>query len=185
MRYLVAIIAAGVSLAGAGTATAQTVSDAIRASLRDGQRVTVTVNTGQEVKGRVTDLSTDAMVIREGGDHVTVPYADIVRIEEQRDSLSNGILIGLGVGAGVAGWRYSEDARAPPRCGVFAPRICPPDLTGYLMLGAGLGTAIGVVADALIYRRDRTVFGRPRTARVNVSPHIQPGVQGVVISVAW
>jgi hypothetical protein len=41
------------------------------------------------------------------------------------------------------------------------------------------------VADALIYRRDRTVFGRPRTARVNASPHIQPGVQGVVISVAW
>ncbi len=135
MRYVPATCAAVALLFVAATARAQTVAETIRASVKTGQRVAVTADTGEEVKGRVINVATDALTIREGRDYVTVPYAQIIRIEKQRDSLYNGMLIGFGVGAGYGAKAFS-DATPPPPCGSY---LCSPDpsLPGYVVVWGG------------------------------------------------
>ena len=183
MPLRLACCSAAAMLCLGATAAAQTVDETIRASVKTGQRVTVTADTGEQVKGRVINVATDALTLRDKRDDITIPYAQIIRIEKQRDSLYNGLLIGFGVGAAYGAKAFS-DATPPAPCGSF---LCSPDpsLPGYVMVWGGLATVVGAAVDALIFRRERTLFGRVVPARVSVSPAVQRGVHGVIVRLSW
>ena len=52
------------------------------------------------------------------------------------------------------------------------------------LIGAGLGTAIGVGVDALIYHK-REIYRRAGGAHGAVAPAIGRGVRGAVVSLTW
>lgn len=156
---------------------AQTPSADIRASLKLTQKVVVTDDQGRELKGKVSNLTPDALSLVVDGTSTDVPYDRIVRIAGPRDTLANGALIGFGVGAALAltarGTQDSRDWDTSP--GAY--------VAGTLIFG-GLGTAVGVGIDALI-RRDREIYRRGGGAHATVAPALGRGLRGVVVSVTW
>jgi hypothetical protein len=165
---------------------AQTGAENIRARVKDGQKVSITDDQGQEFKGRISTLSTDGLRILVDGKSADVPYDRIVRIDRPNDSLANGALIGFGVGAalGLTAIAY-EDQRD---CDPLAAFDCSdPTAGGYaagtLLLG-GLGTAVGVGIDALIHRH-REIYRRGGGAHATVAPALGRSVLGAVVSVTW
>jgi hypothetical protein len=89
-------------------ALAQTDTEKIRARVKHGQKVSITDDQGQEIKGRISTMTADGLTILVDGGSADVPYDRIVRIDRPNDSLANGALIGLGVGAALG------LARVPP-----------------------------------------------------------------------
>ena len=168
-------------------AGAQTEAE-IPAGVKDGQKVLITTDSGKELNGRITDIGTDRLSIQAGKDRTTITFAQIVRIDRPRDTLANGALIGLGVGAALTlGAMASEDASCDPEDMVGFFGCSNPTAGGYAagaLIGGGLGTALGVGIDALI-RRKREIYRRGDTARVTVAPVVSPRAGGAVLSVSW
>jgi thiamine pyrophosphate-dependent acetolactate synthase large subunit-like protein len=82
-------------------ALAQTDTEKIRARVKHGQKVSITDDQGQEIKGRISTMTADGLTILVDGGSADVPYDRIVRIDRPNDSLANGALIGFGVGAAL------------------------------------------------------------------------------------
>ena len=95
------------------------------------QKVVVTDESGQEVKGRVDKLSTASITV----DGRTFADAAIREIRLP-DPLWNGMLVGAAIGTGFATWDYLIDPSEPGNAAIFTVAI-------------GLGTAIGAGIDAL------------------------------------
>jgi hypothetical protein len=166
-------------------ASAQTDTEKIRARVKHGQKVSITDDQGQEIKGRISTMTADGLTILVDGESADVPYDRIVRIDRPNDSLANGALIGLGVGAalGLAAVAADDQSQCPPGglfCGEPTARNY---VAGTLLLG-GLGTAVGVGIDALIHR-DREIYRRGGGALATVAPVLGRGLCGTVVSVTW
>lgn len=132
-------------------------------AIRPRQTVYVTDVWGHEVKGRLGELRPGSLVLMQGAHKIQMPEADVKRIEP-RDSLLDGLLLGLG--AGIAG-------------AFIAPHlICDlPDAECAAVAFAAVGLpsiAGGIVAGALIDAAiKKTVFefaGTRGSARIQVSP---------------
>jgi hypothetical protein len=90
--------------AGAGVAAAQSAPGAdpafarMRDKLRQNDRVTVTLVDGSTVKGRVLDVSSEALSVQTdvGGQQFTA--ADVDRVQRHRRTMLLGGIIGTGVG---------------------------------------------------------------------------------------
>ncbi len=167
-------------------AFAQTDAENIRARLKDGQKVSITDDHGQEFKGRIRTRAADGLNMIVDGQSVDVSYDRIVRVDRPNDSLANGALIGFGAGAAlglIAIATSSED----PACQTewF---LCPETSSGGYVAGAllmgAVGTAVGVGFDALIHR-DREIYRRGAGAHATVAPALGRGVRGVVVSMTW
>src|SRR5262245_57026013 len=83
-------------------AHAQTVAgsfDELRRILAVDETVVVTENIGRQIRGKVVDVSADALTIRTGDRQVFMEstVAEVRRI----DSLRNGLLMGAGIGGAV------------------------------------------------------------------------------------
>jgi hypothetical protein len=167
-------------------ASAQTDTEKIRARVKHGQKVSITDDQGQEIKGRISTMTADGLTILVDGQSADVPYDRIVRIDRPNDILKNGALIGFGVGAALgvlamASYSEPEGCQAvrawgcgePSAGGMFA---------GTLLLG-GLGTAVGVGIDALI-RRDSKIYQRGG-AHATLSPVLASGVRAARASLRW
>ena len=169
-------------------AIAQPDTETIRARLKEGQKVSVTTDSGSELNGTIRDLSTDSLSIQAGSERTPVPFARIIRIDRPRDTLANGALIGLGAGALLAVTSMAaEAASCDPEeiAGFFG--CSDPGAGGYAagaLIGGGLGAALGVGIAALI-RRDREIYRRGDTPRVAVTPVVSPQIGGAVLSVSW
>ena len=95
-------------------APAQTVANSFEELwqvLKKGQTVVVTDASGQRTKGKVADISPSSLV-------VFVPEArtfaeGTVKEIRAADPLSNGALIGAGIGTGLAMWDYLIDPSEP------------------------------------------------------------------------
>lgn len=177
-----------VALLVAVPAGAQTDTETIRARVKNGQKVSVTTDSGSELNGRISDVSSDGLSIQADGERTSVPFARIIRIDRPRDTLSNGALIGLGAGALFAVVSMAGEAAScdPQEIGGFFG-CSNPGAGGYAagaLIGGGLGAALGVGIDALI-RRDREIYRRGNTPRVTVAPVISPRLGGAVLSVSW
>jgi hypothetical protein len=127
------------------------------------QTVYVTDVWGQRVKGRLGELRPESLWLMQGSQKIEMREADVYRIE-RRDSIQNGLW--LGVGAGVAA------AWAAPR--LFCD--LPDDECAAIVFAAiglpsiAVGTVTGALVDAAI---KKTVFQIPGTrgsARIRVSP---------------
>jgi hypothetical protein len=102
-----------------------------------GEEVIVThAGSGQELRGRLVELSSTSLALLVDGRRVEVPIDDVLRIDSRKDSLKNGALIGLGIFGGLAALGCAEV-----------------DSAGWCAYGiavnAGLGAAIGAGIDAL------------------------------------
>ena len=75
--------------------------------LRPGDGVYVTDGAGQRIKGRISDVSSTGLVLIGGQDRWTLASSDVRQIERE-DSVANGILIGVGVGAGLGVWSCGD-----------------------------------------------------------------------------
>jgi len=62
----------------------------------------ITTDSGDELNGRIRELTADALIIITRREQATVPFAEIVRIAHSRDTSANGAKIGFGVGALLA-----------------------------------------------------------------------------------
>jgi hypothetical protein len=166
---------------------AQPADDAIRAAVKDGEKVKITSEGGRELRGRIVALGLNGLTLDRGRERTDVPYAQITRIAADGDSLLNGALIGLGVGVGVGllAELNENSASDDPFCGMAILADCNDDSTGaYLLVWTGIGTLIGVGIDALIHR-DRTLYERGGSAHVVLVPAVGRGGGGVRLSITW
>jgi hypothetical protein len=127
------------------------------------QTVYVTDAWGNRIKGKLVDLRSGSLVLMQGAQRIELTEADVSRIR-RRDSVQNGLWLGLGAGVAAA-W--------------LAPHlVCDlpdPECAAIVFVAIGLpsiaaGTVAGAVIDSAI---KKTVFesaGTRGTARIHVSP---------------
>lgn len=127
------VFLAGLLLASANVASAQQAP-----AFRGGEEVIVVhAGSGQELRGRLLELSSTSLGMLVDGRRVEVPIGDVLRIDGRKDSLKNGALIGLGVFGGSAAIGCAAVGSSPGWCAY-----------GIAMNGM-LGAAIGAGIDAL------------------------------------
>lgn len=173
-------------LFAASPAIAQTDTENIRARVKDGQKVLITDDQGQQFKGRIGAMAPAKLNIVVDGKSVDVPYDRIVRVDRPNDSLANGALIGLGVGAAlglIAVAREDRNGNCSPGDYYCGDTTSGGYLAGTLIVG-GLGTAVGVGIDALIHRKHE-IYRRGVGAHTAVAPALGRGVRGVIVSIGW
>jgi hypothetical protein len=181
LRSLLPVIALvlWVALPGPAAAQASSTFQELPRILRPGDRIWVVDAAGREFHGRLERLTPAEMVVRVSGgpgQPALRRFArpDIQRITRRGDSLTNGVLIGFGAGAGfgcatAAG--FSGETRAGD---------C---VAGALMFGA-MGLALGLGLDALTVAAPVLVYERPE-AVVSLAPLVRPHVVGARITFDW
>jgi hypothetical protein len=166
------------------SATAQEAAssfDQLRASglAKEGDTVDVTDASGARVKGRIADLGATSLVLLTG--HSTrrdFSEMTVTKIQ-RRDSLANGILIGLGVGAALGVVSVNSLCNLPdPECAAIVTlAIALPSTAG--------GAILGAVVDGLI-RKIVYIAPRPtHSVRLGLSLMQSRDRTGAAISVRF
>lgn len=91
---------------------------------------------GEELRGRLVNLSPGSLAILVDGNRVEIPMDNVLRIDARHDSLKNGAIIGAAVMGGLSAISCGE---------VDDAAFC---VTG-LVVNTGLGALIGAGIDAL------------------------------------
>lgn len=166
----------------------------LQGMLRRGQMVVVTDESGRETQGKLAELSVSSLVIftkekthdSRGMEHETwtakQSFAEgAIKEIRRRDSLGNGALIGLAVGA------IPAVVAAVVFGGACANEggSCPAYSVGLPALFAGAGAAIGAGVDAMIGRHKVVYVSPPRTRALTFSPVFGRDRQGVLVSVRF
>jgi hypothetical protein len=169
MRILIATV---LVLVSCGAAWAQPSGidpsfERMRAKLKAGDRVTVDVQDGSSVEGRVVDADPDSLSISASGADRRFARSEVVRVQRHGHGMLLGAIIGGGVGlaSGVAvGTYFNNEGHDGDR-----------PLFGLTALGLGLGIGIDAVVNNphTLYQRSpsRTtvnVEAGPRRAAVRV-----------------
>lgn len=151
---------------------------AAQGAIQPHETVYVTDVWGQRVKGTLGELRPGSLVLLQGIGQIQMPEADVVRIQ-RRDSLQNGLWLGLGAGVAAA-W--------------IAPHLfcdLPDDECAAIVFAAiGLpsiaaGTITGTLVDAAI---KKTVFqpaGPRGSARIQMSPVLGGRRAGVLATIRF
>jgi hypothetical protein len=141
--------------------------------LKPGETVFVTDTDGHRTKGEVAKVSPSSLVILMPA---TRAFAAMNVSEIRRtDSLKNGVLIGLVVGAGVGVAGIAAMCADGPDCG--------PWLSSGAMT-AGIGAAVGAGIDALL--GGGVLYRPPQGARrVRISPFRERDMKGISVSVGF
>lgn len=175
------ILAALASLT-APAATAQEIATALEAvrasgSVRPGDTIYITDASGETMKGTLADISPAGVVVDSGmlaDSRRTIPAAAIERIQ-RADPLTNGVLIGVAAGVGIAAVSPALVCDLPdPECGWRA--------FGFVGVPAGVGSV--VVATLLDRAIRRTVYrARPgaSTTGISVAPLAAPATAGLTV----
>ena len=151
---------------------------ASKGAIRPDETVYVTDAWGQRVKGKFVDLRPGNLVLRHGSLDIEMSEADVSRIQ-RKDSIQNGLWLGLGAGVAAA-W--------------VAPYVfcdLPDDECAAIVFSAiGLpAIAAGGVAGALVDAAiKKTVFqfgGGPRSARIQVTPVLGPRRSGALATIRF
>ena len=153
--------------ASAAPAAAQTVP----ATVRSGLKVSVVDNRGTSVEGRVQEVSDRFVRLTVRGGRRDIPIEDIVRIERP-DTVKNGALIGLAVGAGTGLMATVSD---PQGGGVLVSRTL-----GNGVICAGIGALLDAASD-----HRRTLYERGPRPQARLRPFIGRHVRGVAATVEW
>ena len=176
----------------ATTAHAQS-SDAIRAKVKEGDKVSITNEQGRSFSGRISSISADAITLVKGNKHTELPLAQVLKIERPKDSVLNGALWGLGVGAGMGFWQAStadEDYYQgdQPFCGVGFFDNCTdpePPRVGIVITWSAIGALVGAGIDGLIHKGDRSIYRRGGERTLSIAPVTGRGRRGAAVSLAW
>ena len=162
--------------ATAPLAEAQSLSfDRLALQLNQGDRVTVTDSDGQELQGRIVDLSSSTLSLQAGALRRDLNRDDVSVVQHrERDSLTNGAAFGFASGVvfalilvvGESGGSYAADPAAVP---------------WYALFGAA-GASIGAGLDSL-HQGSRVIYSAaPSNRRLAVSPRLSR--DGGVLSVS-
>lgn len=170
---LLALVAAPAS--GQESATSFT---ELRLLVRPGERVTVVDTTGREATGRISELlpSSITLLVDRQPRAWQEDQVSLIR-QRRRDSLGNGALWGLAIGAGLATALVIAE---PPN----------EDDVGWALLAIGvygaMGTGVGVGVDALITRR-QVIYERPATrgTAIGVGTSLTPRRAGAFLSLRF
>ncbi len=117
--------------------------------VRSGNTVYVTDYAGMEMKGKIVDLSASALVLDVNGTHRRLDQGTVQSVQRRGDSLWNGMLIGVAVGASAM---LLADPRYEP-CANDAQKLCANAQMAQRVLAIGIMGATGAAIDALISRR--------------------------------
>jgi hypothetical protein len=162
-----------------GGATAQPVASSfeeLRRVLMKGQTVVVTEPSGQRTTGRVADLSPFSLVVVVPQDPPRTFAEGTVTEIRRPDTLGNGALTGLAVGAGASIPLISAMCADGPDCGPWLHTAA---------VSAGIGAAIGAGIDALL-KGGGVLYRWPRrTSRLTLSPLVGTDRPGVLVSVRF
>ena len=108
-------------------------------ALKLGPQITVELKNGDRIKGQFEGLSPSELSLRTHSAQAAIPRAEIRRITTRgHDPLTDGILLGAGIGGGIMGAIFGSTEDISAEGTVFA-----------VLIGAGLGTLIGLGADAI------------------------------------
>jgi hypothetical protein len=133
---------------------AQTVAtsfEQLRFNIKAGDTLRVRDASGQEMTGKLVDLSQQSLALAVHGVRRDLSELEVVQISRGGRHLKAGILWGLGVGAGI-GLAADVDCI---KSSCFGPQ--PPDAT---LFYSGVGVAIGAGIGAAINTR-RILYSRP------------------------
>ncbi|MDH4062814.1 MAG: hypothetical protein OEW19_00330 [Acidobacteriota bacterium] len=155
--------------------------DELRLLVRAGDTITITDLTGREVSGKISDLSASSLTLLADSRPQEWRESDVATISQRRgDSLANGALTGLVVGAGLAAVAIAIEVNRT-EVGVSAGE-------GALVVGiyGGLGAAIGTGVDALI-TTDQVIFEKQSAsgAWLRVAPFLTPTRAGARVSIGF
>ncbi len=164
---LLATIGAAVAAEAQTASSLDTLVQSGELTIGDGIYVTDVL--GQLIKGDITNLSSTGLTVTRGRENWTLAVSEVKRIERQ-DSLVNGIMLGVAVGAIPSGFIC---LRFPREC-LYAFLYTTP----YMAIGAG----VGALVDSNIHK---TLFQAPGSARVAVSPMLAKEGLGARLSVTW
>ena len=174
--FLAAIqLTAAIAAAQAPPATS---FDALGKRLQIGDRVWVTDVSGREIRGTLEKLSSDGLVLV-GPGPVRLTAGDIARISaHEHDSIKNGALIGLGIGAGLAS-AWCIGAIADDSGDIDAKVECGEGFTVFPALSALIGMGI----DGVIPGKRRVVYEAATT--VKVTPLISTRGKGLAVRITF
>ena len=143
--------------------------------------VYVTTDTGLETSGRLLRADATSLTLREGTTERVFPR-DQVLFVEKRDSLKNGLIIGLAIGGGlgILGAEMSDCGR------IYETRACDTgERAAILAVSVGVYTGISVGIDAMIRGRTRIYRRSVRPYAVRVGPILWSHTLGAAASFAW
>ena len=122
--------------------------------LNQGNTIYVTDTTGTTSGGQLGTLSTTSLKLLIGADSRDVWAHDVTRITRQESRTGRGALIGLALGFGVG----LIAARSRESSG--SPIVDTQAGAGDLLVGMGLGTAVGAIVGARV-KVNRTIYEPP------------------------
>jgi hypothetical protein len=156
-------------------ALAQTSGTTIPAVAKVGMHVSIVDDQGDEVEGRIDNVSDRAVRIIVKKDRKEIPLDSIVRIERP-DGVKNGAMIGLGIGIGMGLTAGFADRQSWNR---------QPGFVTISVIGNGLvWTGLGTMFDAMINHR-RTLYERGGRSQARVTPVVGRGTAGAAVSLTW
>src|SRR5688572_28043798 len=182
-RMLLVIQIAALIILVASTAEAQELAgtfDQLRVLVKPGDTLTVVDDSGQRVEGKVSSLSASALSLMVSGTPRQFLSTEVNTIEKRGpDSVKNGALIGLAIGAGIG------------TAGMVAlVATAEDDVVGFMAVGvlmyAGIGAGIGTRIDSLIEGR-RAIYaisGSARSALI-VAPLLGKTRKGLRVSLRF
>jgi hypothetical protein len=180
MKALVAGVSCLVVLAATATAEAQGIANSfteLRLLVRPGDTIGVTGTGGGEVTGKIAELSSSTLALTVAGRRRDFREVELTTIRQRRsDSLQNGALIGLCIGALLPA--------------VVIAAADDADVGGWAALAVaaygGMGAGIGAGVDALITTR-QVIYERRASpgARLLISPILTAERKGALVSMRF
>jgi hypothetical protein len=171
------LLLAGVAAVGEAQELASSFGQ-LRVLVKPGDQVSVTDRAGQEVRGRIADLSSSSLELLVDGTQRRFAEGEIDSIRQRRsDPLANGAKWGFAVGAGLgalAGLTLANEFDGS------ATGVIPMLALAYGGMGAGIGAGIDAMVSA-----PRVIYARGSSSKVTVRPLFAPGRKGVLASVAF
>jgi hypothetical protein len=181
MRVLVVLVSCLAVLAATPTAEAQGVANSfaeLRLLVKPGDTVSVTGTTGGDVTGKIAQLSSSALALVVHGQRRDLRESDVTTIRQRRgDSLQNGALAGLCVGAGLPAALFALSGAHDVDGGMVAMAM---------LIYGGVGAGIGAGVDALIVTRP-VIYqrGSSQGASLRISPILTAERQGALVSIRF
>lgn len=178
MKRTITLVLVAIALT-ASLAEAQRVSfDRLALQLNQGDAVTVTDGDGQELRGRVVDLSSSTLALEADGLRRDLNRGDVSVIQRrERDSLTNGALVGFASGVAFAVMLVLVVGDGSSAADPYA-------MPWYALYGAA-GAGIGAGLDSL-HQGSRVVYrAAPSDRRLALSPVVSRERQGVSVSLGF
>ncbi len=169
-------------LAATGTFAQTPVSDfgQVPTRVRVGDTVYVTDSSGRQHKGMLFDVSASRLVLESGGKRRDFPAGQVAAISWRApDSLGNGALAGMAVGAGLTGIALLGSCGSTD-CGGWAFLA----MLAYGGIGAGIGAGIDALIPGKMIPVYRSASGT-QGASFSFSPILSPRRQGLAATVRF